>query len=315
MSSRPVFLSAADDVEDHLRSCSLLIPPLETALANFSSGPDGGVMQPVRTVVPVAKHRGFLGVMPAYSAAEDALTTKLVTFYEGHSTTPTVPSHQATVLLFQPSNGSLLAVMDGNVITAKRTAAVSAIATKFLKPPNSEVLCILGAGVQAYSHYEVFTEQFFFKEIRFWNQTKENAEKFVNTVPGEVRICSSVQEAVTGADVIITVTMATEPILFGEWVKPGAHINAIGASRPDWRELDDELMKQAVLYVDSQEAALKESGDVLLSGAEIFAELGEVVKGVKPAHCEKTTVFKSLGMAVEDMVAAKLVYDSWSSGK
>ncbi|XDA89057.1 hypothetical protein R6Z07F_018687 [Ovis aries] len=313
MSSRPVFLSAAD-VEDHLRSCSLLIPPLETALANFSSGPDGGVMQPVRTVVPVAKHRGFLGVMPAYSAAEDALTTKLVTFYEGHSTTPTVPSHQATVLLFQPSNGSLLAVMDGNVITAKRTAAVSAIATKFLKPPNSEVLCILGAGVQAYSHYEVFTEQFFFKEVRIWNRTKENAEKFVNTVPGEVRICSSVQEAVTGADVIITVTMATEPILFGEWVKPGAHINAIGASRPDWRELDDELMKQAVLYVDSQEAALKESGDVLLSGAEIFAELGEVVKGVKPAHCEKTTVFKSLGMAVEDMVAAKLVYDSWSSG-
>ncbi|XP_068825287.1 ketimine reductase mu-crystallin isoform X2 [Capricornis sumatraensis] len=265
MSSRPVFLSAAD-VEDHLRSCSLLIPPLETALANFSSGPDGGVMQPVRTVVPVAKHRGFLGVMPAYSAAEDALTTKLVTFYEGHSTTPTVPSHQATVLLFQPSNGSLLAVMDGNVITAKRTAAVSAIATKFLKPPNSEVLCILGAGVQAYSHYEVFTEQFFFKEVRIWNRTKENAEKFVNTVPGEVRICSSVQEAVTGADVIITVTMATEPILFGEWVKPGAHINAIGASRPDWRELDDELMKQAVLYVDSQEAALKESGDVLLSG-------------------------------------------------
>ncbi|XP_059754975.1 ketimine reductase mu-crystallin isoform X2 [Balaenoptera ricei] len=280
MSSVPAFLSAAD-VQDHLRSSSLLIPPLEVALANFSSGPDGGVMQPVRTVVPVAKHRGFLGVMPAYSAAEDALTTKLVTFYEGHSTTSTVPSHQATVLLFQPSDGSLLAVMDGNVITAKRTAAVSAIATK----------------------------------VRIWNRTKENAEKFANTVQGEVRVCSSVQEAVTGADVIVTVTMATEPILFGEWVKPGAHINAIGASRPDWRELDDELMTQAVLYVDSQEAALKESGDVLLSGAKIFAELGEVVKGVKPAHCEKTTVFKSLGMAVEDMVAAKLVYDSWSSGK
>ncbi|XP_006153331.1 ketimine reductase mu-crystallin isoform X2 [Tupaia chinensis] len=314
MSRAPVFLSAAE-VQDHLHSSSLLIPPLEAALANFSSGPDGGVMQPVRTVVPVAKHRGFLGVMPAYSAAEDALTTKLVTFYEGHSTTSTIPSHQATVLLFEPSNGSLLAVMDGNVITAKRTAAVSAIATKFLKPPSSEVLCILGAGVQAYSHYEVFTEQFSFKEVRIWNRTKENAEKFAVTVQGEVRVCSSVQEAVTDADVIITVTMATEPILFGEWVKPGAHINAIGASRPDWRELDDELMKQAVLYVDSHEAALKESGDVLLSGAEIFAELGEVVKGVKPAYREKTTVFKSLGMAVEDTVAAKLVYDSWSSGK
>lgn len=271
-------------------------------------------MQPVRTVVPVAKHRGFLGVMPAYSAAEDALTTKLVTFYEGHSNNA-VPSHQASVLLFDPSNGSLLAVMDGNVITAKRTAAVSAIATKFLKPPGSDVLCILGAGVQAYSHYEIFTEQFSFKEVRMWNRTRENAEKFASSVQGDVRVCSSVQEAVTGADVIITVTMATEPILFGEWVKPGAHINAVGASRPDWRELDDELMKQAVLYVDSREAALKESGDVLLSGADIFAELGEVVSGAKPAYCEKTTVFKSLGMAVEDLVAAKLVYDSWSSGK
>ncbi|XP_028620114.1 ketimine reductase mu-crystallin [Grammomys surdaster] len=313
MRRAPAFLSA-DEVQDHLRSSSLLIPPLEAALANFSKGPDGGVMQPVRTVVPVAKHRGFLGVMPAYSAAEDALTTKLVTFYEGHSNTD-VPSHQASVLLFDPSNGSLLAVMDGNVITAKRTAAVSAIATKFLKPPGSEVLCILGAGVQAYSHYEIFTEQFSFKEVRMWNRTRENAEKFASSVQGDVRVCSSVQEAVTGADVIITVTMATEPILFGEWVKPGAHINAVGASRPDWRELDDELMKQAVLYVDSREAALKESGDVLLSGADIFAELGEVVSGAKPAHCEKTTVFKSLGMAVEDLVAAKLVYDSWSSGK
>ncbi|XP_051048782.1 ketimine reductase mu-crystallin [Phodopus roborovskii] len=314
MRRAPAFLNAAE-VQDHLRSSSLLIPPLETALANFSSGPDGGVMQPVRTVVPVAKHRGFLGVMPAYSAAEDALTTKLVTFYEGHSNTSTIPSHQASVLLFEPSNGSLLAVMDGNVITAKRTAAVSAIATKFLKPPDSDVLCILGAGVQAYSHYEIFMEQFSFKEVRIWNRTRENAEKFASTVQGEVRVCSSVQEAVTGADVIITVTMATEPILFGDWVKPGAHINAVGASRPDWRELDDELMKQAVLYVDSREAALKESGDVLLSGADIFAELGEVVSGVKPAHCEKTTVFKSLGMAVEDLVAAKLVYESWSSGK
>ncbi|XP_037008812.2 ketimine reductase mu-crystallin isoform X2 [Artibeus jamaicensis] len=314
MSFAPAFLSAAE-VQDHLRCSSLLIPPLEVALANFSSGPEGGVTQPVRTVVPVAKHRGFLGVMPAYSAAEDALTTKLVTFYEGRSTTSTVPSHQATVLLFEPRNGSLLAVMDGNIITAKRTAAVSAIATKFLKPPNSEVLCILGAGVQAYTHYEVFTEQFSYEEVRIWNRTKENAEKFADTVQGEVQVCSSVQEAVTGADVIITATMATEPILFGKWVKAGAHINAIGASRPDWRELDDQLMKQAVLYVDSREAALRESGDILLSGAEIFGELGEVVKGMKPAHGEKTTVFKSLGMAVEDTVAAKLVYDSWSSGK
>ncbi|XP_072454017.1 ketimine reductase mu-crystallin [Notamacropus eugenii] len=314
MSWSPAFLRS-EDVERYLGSSSILLPALEKALANFSSGSEGGVVQPVRTVIPVAKHQGFLGIMPVYSASEDALTTKLVTFYEGMSPTSTAPSHQTTVLFFDPSNGSLLSIMDGNIITAKRTAAVSAIATKFLKPPSSEVLCILGAGVQAYSHYEIFKEQFSFKEVRIWNRTKKNAEKFAQTVKGDVRVCSSVQEAVTGADVIITVTMATKPILFGEWVKPGAHINAVGASRPDWRELDDEIMKNCVLYVDSREAALKESGDVILSGAEIFAELGEVVKGVKPAHREKTTVFKSLGMAVEDAVAAKLVYDSWSSGK
>ncbi|XP_065268010.1 ketimine reductase mu-crystallin isoform X2 [Emys orbicularis] len=283
MSAAPPVFLGSEVVEKHLHRASLLIPSLEAALANFSSGAEGGVVQPVRTVVPVQKYSGFLGVMPAYSAKDDALTTKLV--------------------------------MDGSVITAKRTAAVSAIATKFLMPADSEVLCILGAGVQAYSHYEVFTEQFSFKEVRIWNRTKENAVTFARSVKGPpVQVCSSAQEAATGADVIITVTMATTPILFGEWIKPGAHINAVGASRPDWRELNDEVMKNSVLYVDSREAALNESGDVILSGAEIFAELGEVVKGTKPALREKTTVFKSLGMAIEDTVAAKFVYDSWSAG-
>ncbi|XP_066465534.1 ketimine reductase mu-crystallin [Tiliqua scincoides] len=251
--------------------------------------------------------------MPAYSAHEDALTAKLVTFYEDLAD-PSAPSHRATLLLFDPSNGALRAVMDGSVITAKRTAAVSAIATKLLMPADSEVLCILGAGVQAYSHYEIFTALFSFKEVRIWNRTKERAEKFAHSVDGPVRVCSSAQEAVTGADVIVTVTMATKPILHGKWVKPEAHINAVGASRPDWRELDDDVMRNSVLYVDSREAALRESGDVILSGAKIFAELGEVLLGTKPALREKTTVFKSLGMAIEDTVAAKLVFDAWSAG-
>ncbi|NWI86169.1 CRYM reductase, partial [Pitta sordida] len=168
-------------------------------------------------------------------------------------------------------------------------------AAQLLMPACAEVLCILGAGVQAYSHYEIFTELFTFKEVRIWNRTPERAVKFASSVHGPVRVCSSAQEAVTGADVIVTVTMATAPILSGAWVKPGAHINAVGACRPNWRELDDKLMKNSVLFVDSREAARTESGDVILSGAEIFAELGEVLKGIKPALPEKTTVFKSLG--------------------
>ncbi|XP_021267487.1 ketimine reductase mu-crystallin [Numida meleagris] len=311
-STPPVFIGSAE-VERLLPRASLLLPGLEAALRNFSAGAAGGVEQPLRTVLPVRPHRGYLGVMPAYSAADDALSTKLVTFYERRDDS-SVPSHQATVLLFDPASGSLRAVLDGSVITAKRTAAVSAIATKLLMPRSAEVLCILGAGVQARSHYEIFTELFPFTEVRVWNRTKENALKLASSVGGAVRVCATAQEAVVGADVIVTVTMATTPILFGEWVKPGAHINAVGASRPDWRELDDALMKSSVLVVDSREAALTESGDVILSGAEIFAELGEVLKGTKPALPEKTTVFKSLGMAVEDTVAAKFVYDAWSAG-
>ncbi|XP_078096671.1 ketimine reductase mu-crystallin isoform X2 [Mustelus asterias] len=254
---------------------SELLPVLERALANFSSAGGGGVQQPLRSTVSVAKHSGFLGVMPAYSAEDDALATKIVRFYQRSSSTTS--SHHATVLLFDPSNGILKAVMDGAVITDMRTAAVSAIATK----------------------------------VRVWSPTRERVERFAETVKGPVQICASAKEAVLDADVVITVTMAMEPILFGEWVKPGAHVNAVGACRPDWRELDDGLMKNSVLYVDSRVGAMNESGDVILSKAEIFAELGEVVKGTKPALCEKTTVFKSLGMAIEDTVTAKLVYDRW----
>ncbi|XP_071976654.1 ketimine reductase mu-crystallin [Engystomops pustulosus] len=310
MSGPPAFLGA-DIVEKYL-GYSTLIPSLEKALVNYSRGKEGGIVQPIRTIVPVAKYRGFLGVMPAYSAVDDALTTKVVTFYET-KTSSDIPSHQATVLLFEPSNGTLKAVIDGKVITDKRTAAVSAIATKLLKPSPAEVLCILGSGAQAHSHYEAFTQQFSFKEVRIWSRTRENAEKFAKAVEGNVRVCSTAREAVTDADVIITATMSTEPVLCGDWVKPGAHINALGACRPDWRELDDDLMKTCVLYVDTREASQKESGDIVQSGASIFGEIGEILNGTISAFPDKTTVFKSVGMAIEDTVSAKLVYDSWIS--
>ncbi|XP_062915492.1 ketimine reductase mu-crystallin [Mobula hypostoma] len=305
MAAAPLYLSAAE-VARLLEEPGLL-PLLEVALGRFSSA-DGGVEQPVRSTVALRRYRGFLGVMPAYSAQDDALVTKIVRFYQAPDS-----SHLSTVLLFDPSNGVLKAVMDGIVITDKRTAAVSAIATKYLRPPCLDVLCILGAGAQAVSHYQIFTQIFPFKQVKVWSRTRERAERFAQRAAGPVQVCGSAQEAVSGADVVITVTMATEPVLFGEWVKPGAHINAVGGCRPEWRELDDALMRDAVLYVDSREAGVRESGDIVLSGAEIFAELGEVIVGKKPALCDKTTVFKSLGMAIEDTVTAKLVYDRWEA--
>ncbi|XP_067100301.1 ketimine reductase mu-crystallin [Osmerus mordax] len=287
-----------------------LIPRLEVAMGKFSKRNSDELIQPVRTVIPLQKYNGFLGLMPAYMVHEDVLCTKMVCFYKRESGS-TLPSTQATVLVFDPEYGNLKAVINGDVITAKRTAAVSAISAKLLMPGQSEVLAILGAGHQAVSHYQVFTETFSFREVRVWSPRRETAAKFASSVDGAVSVCDSVEEAVRGADVIVTVTRATEPVLLGKWVKPGAHVAAVGACRPDWRELDDDLMREAVVYVDSREGATAESGDIILSGAEVFAELGEVLNGNKPAHRKKTTVFKSLGMGVQDAVSAKLVFDQW----
>uniref|UniRef100_A0A665WBR4 Ketimine reductase mu-crystallin n=1 Tax=Echeneis naucrates TaxID=173247 RepID=A0A665WBR4_ECHNA len=284
-----------------------LIPRLQEALGKFSRRE---VDQPVRTTVPLQKHNGFLGLMPTYIETEGLLCTKLVCFYQREAGS-TLPSTQATVVLLDPEYGNVKAVMDGEVITAMRTAAVSAISAKLLMRPQAEVLAILGTGKQAQSHYNVFTQIFSFKEVRVWSHTKERAEQFMSSVTGPVTPCVSVEAAVRGADAIVTVTRCTEPVLFGEWVKPGAHVAAVGACRPNWRELDDVLMKEAVVYADSREGAATESGDVILSGADVFAELGDVINGTKPAHREKTTVFKSLGMGVQDAVSAKLVFDQW----
>ncbi|XP_023687034.2 ketimine reductase mu-crystallin isoform X2 [Paramormyrops kingsleyae] len=320
MAEIPVLISR-DEVKGLLKY-SDLVSHLEVALAKFSKRNAEEVIQPLRTILPLERYNGFLGVMPAYMVQENILATKMVSFYQRDEGSD-FPAHQATVLLLDPQRGNVTAVMDGTVITEKRTAAVSAISTKmwcvpfchlqFLRPPHAEVLCILGSGSQALSHYEIFTQMFSFKEIRLWSRRKEKAKMFSSKVKGPVTVCSSVKNAAEGADVIITVTMAKEPVLQGQWVKPGAHIVAVGACRPDWRELDDDLMREAVVYVDSREAASSESGDVILSGAVVFAELGEVINGSKPAHSERTTVFKSLGMGIQDAVSAKLVFDQWKS--
>ncbi|XP_035518136.1 ketimine reductase mu-crystallin [Morone saxatilis] len=289
-----------------------LIPRLEQALGKFSRRDSAEVIQPVRTTVPLQKHSGFLGVMPTYMENDGVLCTKFVCFYKREDGS-TLPATKATVMLLDPEYGNVKAVMDGEVITGMRTAAVSAISAKLLMRPEAEVLTILGSGLQALSHYNVFTEMFSFKEIRVWSRTRQSAEGFCRSVSGPVTVCASVEEAVRGADAIVTVTRCTEPVLFGQWVKPGAHVAAVGACRPNWRELDDVLMKEAVVYTDSREGAMAESGDIILSGAEVFAELGDVINGIKPALRDKTTVFKSLGMGVEDAVSAQLVFDQWKA--
>jgi ornithine cyclodeaminase/alanine dehydrogenase-like protein (mu-crystallin family) len=194
--------------------------------------------------------------------------------------------------------------MDGRLITEMRTAAVSAAATKLLAAADAKTLAILGTGVQARSHVEALRLVRPFEEIRVWSPTNRHAQRFAQEVDGKPM---SAENAMRGADVIVTATSSKTPVLKGEWLKPGCHVNAVGACRPDWRELDDTAMTN-VVFVDSRAGALKESGDVILSRAKIYAELGEALAGKIPSRANETTIFKSLGMAVEDIAAAMLVY-------
>jgi ornithine cyclodeaminase/alanine dehydrogenase-like protein (mu-crystallin family) len=209
------------------------------------------------------------------------------------------------ILLFRPETGEPLATMDGRLITEMRTAAVSAVATKLLARPDASVLGILGSGVQAKSHLEALRLVRAFREVRVWSP--RSAAAFAKRFG--VRATASAEEAVRGADVVVVATTSQTPVLHGAWLAPGTHINAVGAPRPTWRELDDDALRKSKLYVESREAATLESGDVIASG-RIFAEIGEVVSGLKPARQspDEITLYKSVGVAVQDVVSADLVY-------
>lgn len=273
-----------------------LIPAMARALADLSSKK---AVQPVRTVLPVADHAGFFGIMPAYNRA---LGAKLVTFYPENKS---IHTHNGLIILFRPETGEPIAVMDGRYITEMRTAAVSAAATDLLARRDTRVLAILGSGVQARSHLEALRMVRHFDEVRVWSP--HNAQKFADE--HGITLAASAEDAVRGADVIAVVTGAKSPVLIGEWVSPGTHINAVGANRPDWRELDDKILNRSRIYVESRESALIESGDLIAAGT-IVAEIGEVVLGKAAGRQtnDEITLFKSLGTAVEDIAAADLVY-------
>jgi thiomorpholine-carboxylate dehydrogenase len=285
-----------------LLRCEELIPVMEAALAAFSLG---RVLQPVRQMLTIEESKRYLGIMPA--VAEDAMGAKLVSFYPGNAGTG-VPTHLAMIILFRTDTGEPLAVIDGRLVTEMRTAAVSAAVTKYLALPDAHVLTLLGSGVQAHAHLQALSQVRQFEEVRIWSRNPRHAERFAEQHGAKAM---GIEAAVHDADVVVTATNATTPILEGAWLKSGAHVNAVGSPRPSWRELDDRAMAN-VLVVDSREAVLKESGDVILSGATIAAEAGEIFAGTKVFPASATTIFKSVGIAVEDIAAAKLIYDAAS---
>jgi len=274
-----------------------LIPAMERALIDFSSGRG---QQPVRSIISIPQHNGFMGIMPAVYG--DIMGAKLVNLYPNNAARG-LPTHLAIIAIFRSETGEPLAVMDGRLITELRTAAVSAAATRLLASPNAKSLAILGSGVQARAHVRALALVREFDDIRVWSRDSQHAQAFAAEVGAT---STSAEDAVRGADVVVTCTNSPQPIVHGDWLKPGVLVNAVGAVGPKRRELDEEAMRGAVV-VDSRDAAMQESGDVLLAQAPIHAELGELLAGTKPMPKSEITVFKSLGLAVEDLAAAKLV--------
>jgi ornithine cyclodeaminase/alanine dehydrogenase-like protein (mu-crystallin family) len=276
-----------------------LIPAIRQALMDFSAG---RVTQPVRTIVPVTAHGGWFAVMPAVYGP--VMGAKMVTFYPGNAELKK-HTHMAMIQLFCSKTGEPLATMDGRLITEMRTAAVSAVAIDHLAARDAKVLAILGSGVQARSHVRALAGIRSFAEVRVWSRSQANAQQFAGEIGARV---TTAEQAVAGADVVLALTSSPVPILKGEWLSPHAMVCAIGAATPDRRELDEETMRGAVV-VESREAALKEAGDIVLAGATVTAEIGELLNGAQLDRGNRPAVFKSVGIAVEDIAAAQLVYE------
>jgi ornithine cyclodeaminase/alanine dehydrogenase-like protein (mu-crystallin family) len=290
-----------EDAVRELLDWNDLIAAMERTLAAFSRGE---VTQPLRSIVTIDENQRYLGVMPA--VVGDVMGAKLVAFYPANAQLD-LPTHEATIVLYRTDIGRPLVAMDGRLITEMRTAAVSAAITRYLAPAQSRVLALLGSGVQARSHLAALSRVRTFNEVRVWSRTPERAKRFAGQHGATA--AESAEAAVRGADVVVTATASREPILKGEWLKSGSHVNAIGSAHPDWRELDEEAMSNAVV-VDSRESALKEAGDVILSRAQIYAEAGEIFNGAKAPPTGAITIFKSVGLACEDIAAARLVLDA-----
>jgi thiomorpholine-carboxylate dehydrogenase len=279
-----------------------LLPAMRRALIDLSAG---RVVQPLRTVMEIPAEQGLFFLKPALTG--DALATKLITLIPGNAARG-LPTLLATIVLMDPATGRTLATMDGTWITELRTAAVSAVAADAIVPPGPKVVALLGSGALARTHAAALRAVRPVTEIRVWSRDPANVARCAADVGGVA--CASAEDAVRGADVVCTVTNASEPVLRGAWLAPGAFVAAVGAPRPTWRELDDDAMRHVVI-ADSRHSAEHEAGDVMLSGARVTAEIGEILAGTAPAPAPGTTViFKALGQAVEDAVSARLVYEA-----
>jgi thiomorpholine-carboxylate dehydrogenase len=307
-SAAPRFLDERE-VRARLRMPEL-IDAMERALVEFSAG---RIEQPVRTVFGFGTEQSLFGLMPSYVPSLPALGAKLVTVCPGN-TARGLGTHQAVIVMLDPVTGVVEAILDGRYITEARTAAVSAVSARLLARRDAQVLGIVGSGVQARSHFEALSLVRQFREVRVWSPNVERRRQFA----AQTGACATenAEATVRGADIVVAATASPTPAVRSEWVADGAHVISVGACVPSERELDPELVARGRLVVDSRAAALRESGDVVMGIAEgrwkaqhITAELGELP--VRESDHE-VTIFKSLGLAVEDLFTAHLVLNQTS---
>ncbi len=280
----------------------------------------GRAVVPLRPVVRIPGDAGgALAAMPAYLDDPRSLGVKAISVFAGNEGT-VHDSHQGAVLFFDPDHGALVAIMDAGAVTAVRTAAASAVATRLLARPGAEDLAMLGAGVQAHSHLEAMRAVRPVRRVRVWSRTAARAAAFARRYDASdltVTAVATPREAVEQADLVCTVTSAREPVLMGDWLTPGAHLNVVGASVATAREVDTAAVLRSACFVDRRESALREAGDLVipiregaLHESHIRAELGEILEGASDGRRtpEEITLFKSVGLAVEDLAAADIVY-------
>jgi alanine dehydrogenase len=285
----------------------------------------GEAILPLRPVMWLPKKNGALALMPSYLANPASMGVKVISVFPGNTTTE-YDSHQGVILLFETVNGRLLAIVDATSVTAIRTAAASGAATKILAREDANDLAILGSGVQAKTHLEAMLVSRNIRNVRVWSPTKDHLREFVQRESKrhgiEIKAANSPEETIRGADLICTATSAKEPIVDFDWLAPGAHINAVGACLPTTRELDSNTIVRSRLYVDRLESALNEAGDFLIPKKEglidenhIQGEIGEILIGRKKGRTsrDEITIFKSLGIAVEDLASANFLYEQASS--
>jgi ornithine cyclodeaminase len=297
-----------------MESCIQLMRDALTAFAR------GDAVLPLRSLLRLPDGSGILGLMPGYLGQPRSFGLKVVSVMPGNHGTP-YESHQGVVMLFGLLHGEPLAIIDAAAITAIRTAAASAAATDALAREEAGDLALIGSGAQARTHLAAMRAVRKLRRVRVWSRTRANAERFARDEAASlgfaIEVSASAADAVRGADLICTLTSAREPVLRGEWVAPGAHVNAVGACFAATRELDSEAVRRARFFTDCRESCLNEAGDFLLArregaiaDAHLLGELGEVFLGkvVGRVSRDNVTIFESLGIALEDLAAAQEIH-------